>query len=602
MAAQDKQRSGAVEWAGRGVEAIRAGRLSDGRDHLLKAIDADKRNPFYRFDLALAQQGLGDIEAAARELCAAIRLKPDFDDASRRLGMLAARYQFDSADVLDPFALRTAMLAARTDHQALAETAIAQLARHGSLAEPLTLAAREGVDAAARILLVRRTADALRDDLLIAALEHGVNKSLPVERLLTALRRVLLLEVPAARFEDKALLAFALVLMKQCAANEHVWAEAPQEAARITQLLASQVTPERDSFEASRVLLLAAMYRPLTKLMASGEAVQGLKLRALRDWLSEQLEAVRAEIALAASLTPDTAPGDATSQRVARQYEAAPYPRWTSLTLPNSGAIKIALRRYFAAGRLAFMDAGFDVLIAGCGTGRQAIQSALGYGPQARVQGIDMSARSLAYALRMSQNYAVPNVRFEQANLLAPDSQGHSYDIIECIGVLHHLADPFAGWRSLLGRLRPQGLMLIGLYSAVSREVLAKLRAEPGYPGASCSDEAARAYRQSLFAREANAPGGDLVLSKDAYTLSEFRDLALHAQERPVTLAEIEAFLSKERLVFRGFVLPGDVVSGFRKQFPDAGSLLRLADWAVYEAAHPNLFDAMYCFWCERQP
>ena len=35
--------------------------------------------------------------------------------------------------------------------------------------------------------------------------------------------------------------------------------------------------------------------------------------------------------------------------------------------------------------------------------------------------------------------------------------------------MLHHLADPFAGWSKLLGCCKPGGVMRLGLYSALAR-------------------------------------------------------------------------------------------------------------------------------------
>src|SRR4030095_9892868 len=51
-------------------------------------------------------------------------------------------------------------------------------------------------------------------------------------------------------------------------------------------------------------------------------------------------------------------------------------------------------------------------------------------------------------------------------------------------GVLHHLDDPFAGWRVLLELLRPGGFMYLGLYSALGRTHIVNVRsliAERGY-------------------------------------------------------------------------------------------------------------------------
>ena len=51
------------------------------------------------------------------------------------------------------------------------------------------------------------------------------------------------------------------------------------------------------------------------------------------------------------------------------------------------------------------------------------------------------------------------------------------------------MADPLQGWSALTERLRPDGLMFLGLYSAVSRRNLAALRSDPDYPGPGCTDQ-----------------------------------------------------------------------------------------------------------------
>ncbi len=435
------------------------------------------------------------------------------------------------------------------------------------------------------------------------ALSHGANKSFALERLLTALRRVVLLELAHERFEDKTLQAFTLALVTQCLANEHVWAETSEESDRVALLLAGRPSLKPDDFEVSRSVLLPALYRPLSVVLPAGlkdPAFETLRPRALRDLIKARLETEAAESEAAARFTSGSRAGDAITQRVIGQYEGSPYPRFSSLTLPRPGSLLPFLKRIFTPDPISFVDGDFDVLIAGCGTGRHAIQSALGYGPRANVRAIDLSARSLAFAGAVAKRFGVGNLTFERADLLALDPKARAFDVIEAVGVLHHLADPFAGWLTLLACLKPHGLMLLGLYSAASRKVLGALRVEPEFPGAGCTDQAARAYRQLLLARGPEQPGGDLVISKDAYTLSEFRDLALHEHEKPISLPEIAAFLTKHKLVFQGFLLPGETLATFRKRFPEAGAERDLARWATYETDNPRLFDGMYRFWCRR--
>ena len=51
------------------------------------------------------------------------------------------------------------------------------------------------------------------------------------------------------------------------------------------------------------------------------------------------------------------------------------------------------------------------------------------------------------------------------------------FDVIECVGVLHHMEDPVAGWRVLRRLLEPGGYMKIGLYSERARRHIVAARA-----------------------------------------------------------------------------------------------------------------------------
>src|SRR5262249_17398233 len=149
---------------------------------------------------------------------------------------------------------------------------------------------------------------------------------------------------------------------------------------------------------------------------------------------------------------------DDVSRLVQDQYEQNPYPRWTAPPQPRERESLDALMRNELP-RAPFRPLGrseLDVLVAGCGTGRQAIGIARQF-PRARVQAIDLSATSLGYAKARSEALGVGNVTYAQADILRLGSIERTFDLIQSDGVLHHLADPFAGWRVLLGLLRPGG-------------------------------------------------------------------------------------------------------------------------------------------------
>jgi SAM-dependent methyltransferase len=607
MPAQRTRTQRRPDWAERGSAAVDHGDLEAARQCFAEAVRRERMNAGHRYHLALAEEALGNLEAAGAGLTQALRLDPAMADAARRLSLLTGRRELPGAAPLDAAGLTAALAHATVDLEPIAETALRHLAAAGPLGAALTTGRSQGWDAAARVLCRDRTAPLLKDELLLAVLRTGTFRNPDLERLLTALRRALLLEVPPERLGDRALFDFALALAEQCGINEHVWTVGDDEVAALDRL----GLPERAMLDgdvaAGRTLLLAVLYRPLAELLGPGvgpRQAEGIRPRALRDVVVRRLAEAADERARAPCTPRLGACADPTAQAVAEQYEASPYPRWTSVGVVSPARMRRMLTHYFSAGELAFLDRPFEVLIAGCGTGQQAVQAALAYGPKARVLAIDLSAASLAYAARMAERHGAGNIAFAQADLQGLADLGKEYigrfDAIECTGVLHHLADPFAAWRRLIPCLAGDGRMLLGLYSAVARRGWRALRDDPAYPGPGCPDAALRRFRQVLLDRPAGEPGGDLKASRDFYTTSNFRDLALHVSERPVTLPEIAQFLEENGLSFRGFQLERGVFARFQAQLPDAAWPGTLEQWTDFEAANPGTFNGMYNFWCAR--
>src|SRR5262249_53363954 len=82
---------------------------------------------------------------------------------------------------------------------------------------------------------------------------------------------------------------------------------------------------------------------------------------------------------------------------------------------------------------------------AGCGTGRHPIEVARKY-KDARVLAVDLSLTSLCYAKRKTPAPLAERIAYAQADILKIGSIERTFDLIDVSGVLHHLADPMAGW------------------------------------------------------------------------------------------------------------------------------------------------------------
>ena len=590
-----------TDWGQLGITAAQSGDLVSAKAYLGRAVRTDRQTPVHRFNLAIVHERLGEIEEAVQQLSEAVRASPGLVDAVRRLAQLLTRFRLSDYSVLEPFGLRIAMGVAGVNPQPLAEAAFERLAA-GGLAPVLAEVAAKGAEATALRLIERRCADVVRDDLLLAALEAGPNRNPRIEPLLVALRKGLLMGLDAERYGDKAVQALAIAIGRQAAANEYVWPVSEAERFKLAALAVERSGLAGGEVEAGRRLLLAAMYQPIETIVPGLEAgdCEALRPKGLRDLVLPRLAEAADEASRVARFRSGPVLADAISQRVAAQYEGAPYPRWARFTAPTPGSIRVALQRYIPEQDLAWFDLPFDVLVAGCGTGNQALQSAIGYGPNARLTAIDISARSLAYAERKAEELGIETVTFRRADILELESDERTYKVIECVGVLHHMADPFEGWRRLLAKLEPGGLMYVGLYSKTARRDLETFHQSTDYPRPGCSDDAARAFRASLMAGSDSPLKQQLLKARDFYALGEFRDLLLNVHEMPLQLPEIDTFLSANGLRFRGFTIDPVGLSRFAARFPESKPPGTLAEWHEVEQAEPRTFDSMYRFWCER--
>ena len=487
-----------------GKESFRAGRFYLAAEAFAKARETDPKNPVVLFNLASAKERIGEIDEAAQLLTEALRLRPAWFEAAQRLALICGRYRIENAGELNPHGLLAAFAFDRIDRQVVASAAIAHLLAQSSLGEATESVASGEADETARDLILRRTDKSLSQPLLLAALTAAPNRNPEFERLLTALRRVLLLEIPAERFEDKALTAFAIALIRQCLLNEHIFSVTSDEHQALGKTSPDLAELLAGAPDQSRRLMLHLLYRPpetlIGKALTAAEC-RSIRPRALGELLMSWLADSDSRAILAADLPVTGRIEDDTSRKVAGQYETHPYPRWDSLQLPQEGSARAALARFFEPDRLSFLDRPLKVLIAGAGTGQQAIAAATRYGPAADVLAIDLSRQSLAYAKMKAEQFEIANLRFAQADLQNLTADDGLFEIIEAVGVLHHMAEPFQGWKTLAGLLRPGGLMLVGLYSAVARQNITNLRSEADYPGPDCDDETARS-----LSREVNEP------------------------------------------------------------------------------------------------
>jgi tetratricopeptide (TPR) repeat protein/2-polyprenyl-3-methyl-5-hydroxy-6-metoxy-1,4-benzoquinol methylase len=624
-----------------GVLATTAGRHEQATGSLRRAIDIRPDYAAAHYALGRTLVSLGHLDAAEASLRRALSIVPDSEEIPCDLAMVlvarskapeavqlalrsleraptctikttfarcAARAKFISADSRVRAALTAAITESWGVPYELGRPALDLIMLDPRIASCVGLANKRWPARVpkAELFGAEGLSTLAADSLLHALLGAAPVATLEFERFLTDVRHCLLETATSAQPPDPADIAalpFYAALTRQCFLNEYIFdcddSEGAAAAACRTKLLALL---DANAVVPPLLLLAVAAYFPLytlpepSRLLATNQ--HGPVDDVLRQQVCEPLEeqALRAGVECLTSITHGV------SEQVRDQYEQNPYPRWVRLPIHDTALpFNDELRRAFPLVRFTPMhdDSQPEMLIAGCGTGRESIFAAQIF-RGARVLAVDLSLKSISYAIRKTRELGITNIEYAQADILKLGEITRTFDIIASVGVLHHLADPFVGWQSLLSRLRPGGFMHLGFYSQIARRHVVRAREFLAARGYASTPDDIRRFRRDLAAQDAGAVLQWLSNTPDFYSTSECRDLVFHVQEHCLTLDQIESFLSEAGLRFLGFEVDPRVLHQYRTRFPGDPAATNLRNWARFEADNPDTFTAMYQFWIQK--
>lgn len=108
------------------------------------------------------------------------------------------------------------------------------------------------------------------------------------------------------------------------------------------------------------------------------------------------------------------------------------------------------------------------ILDAGCGTG-VGTEYLVHLNPEASVTGIDISQGAIAQAKERCQRSGASRVQFHEMRVEDAPTLNGQFEMINCVGVLHHLPDPSAGIKALAEKLSPGGIIHIFVYGELGR-------------------------------------------------------------------------------------------------------------------------------------
>jgi SAM-dependent methyltransferase len=503
---------------------------------------------------------------ALGDLVRALELAPEIDALWAQFGE-AIRF-FNFREPLDR-RLRT-LLGRALEHPAVDP---------GDLARPITS------------LALSRPADGvLADALLLRLLQDAIVRDVQLHELIAAARQ-------RALEQRRLPLAQLVAIAHQCFNTEYVLAETPSEAERLVAL--------RSAASAADLYACAlyAAYRPLHTVEVPDALAARLANTDLASLAQRQIVEPLEERRLAAGIASLGEAANAVSAAVRAQYEENPYPRWLrTQTNFDAAPLGAMARELFPCADLSGVtDGAARILVAGCGTGQNAIAAARRFS-HASVLAIDFSRASLAYAQRKTRELGIANLEYVHADILALGSLGERFDLVEASGVLHHLAEPLAGWSVLVGLVKPGGFMRIGLYSERGRRAIVHAREFIARHGFAATPEGIRRARAAILGARDDPLLAAVARNEDFYSLSGCRDLVFHAQEHRFRLPQIAAMIDRLGLRFLGFEFPdsGITAARYRARFPEDRALADLANWDRYEEENPDAFARMYQFWLRK--
>lgn len=290
---------------------------------------------------------------------------------------------------------------------------------------------------------------------------------------------------------------------------------------------------------------------------------------------------------------------DPITRAVKAQYEGWPYPPWTRVTVGEARRLPDVIRRMDP--KLAeALPIEANMLIAGCGTGRQAASVALHY-PDAIITAIDISEASLDHARRQCAALGVANVRFLKLDLHDVTDLNERFHAIHCGGVLQHLPDPERGFELLADILHPGGVMKIMIYNRHQRLLIDGARTfligdllqEP------VTDDLLRRVRQRFLQLPEHPAAAFAMRSRDFATLAGTHDLLLHVREDPFDLARLERALDRAGLRMLSFRMPTPISAArYDAMFPDDPMHRDIKSFARFELSEPSIAQRHYRFWC----
>jgi len=440
----------------------------------------------------------------------------------------------------------------------------------------------------------------IKEDLFLLMMQKSLISDPFIEKILIQIRKEILVSNNNRKKDVNDNFDFIVSFAEQCSLNEHVYIRTKNETEQIKIL---QANLEKNKKINELDVAILGCYVPLNTSEKLKEKLINYKSKNILfdDLIALQIKEIDKEEQLKTTIKSNDNITDEVSKKVRNQYEENPFPRWRHLYTNDRKNFLIAFQNQIKPNKINVEPNNKfrkpNVLIAGCGTGRHLL-IADNY-LDANILGVDLSLSSLAYAKRKIEEKGLRNIEFLQSDILNLKNLKRKFNIIESIGVLHHMKDPLKGLKVLLDLLEPYGFMKLGLYSKIARQHITYARKFVSEKNFKSNIGDIRKCRCEIFNEKNDNLLKKVSLGKDFYTVSSVRDLIFNEQEHYFSIPEISKILYKFKLEFLGFS-NSFIKNKYSKTYSKDKKNIFLDNWNNYEKINPDTFNSMYSFWVRK--
>ena len=420
-----------------------------------------------------------------------------------------------------------------------------------------------------------------------------------LEEFCNKIRKEIILSLDNLADNSSEFLNFIISLAEQCFLNEFIFFQSDLEIEAANSLL-NEIEKDKNVNEYKVAIL--ACFTPLSnsKIISEKLIYYQSKNVLFNDLIDMQIREPNKEKELSHKIDSIGDISNMVSKKVKNQYEFNPYPRWRFISEGVKSNFINILNSNIKPNKITSNRSFFNpnVLIAGCGTGQQ-LENAITY-ENANILAIDLSRSSLAYAKRKMEEINFNKIEFMHGDILNLANINKKFDVIECVGVLHHMENPEDGLKVLLKILEPYGFLKLGLYSEISRKHIIEIREIIKKENFSTGIKDIRNSREFIKNNKDNKSCQKLIYNYDFYSTSSIRDLIFHVQEKRFTLDKISKLLNSLNLEFLGFT-DDEVKKKYSDYYPEDTNKTNIENWNTLESENPDMFISMYQFWVKKK-